>query len=273
MSRFRDRVVWITGASSGIGAALAEAFAKEGAKLVLSARREDELTAVARRCSAGKGDGSGDSDVMVLPLDLAKAETFAELTKTVLDRFGRVDVMVHNGGISQRALVKDTVLDVDRRIMEVNYFGTVALTKALLPSMLAARTGHFVVISSVMGKIGTPQRSAYAASKHALHGFFDCLRAEVADDGLFVSLICPGYIRTDVTRNALTGDGTPKNDVGVDIETGFPADAAARQILDVVARKRSEAYVGAFGKERLALALKRFAPGLLERVARKAVPK
>lgn len=256
---------------------MAEAFAREGAKLVLSARREEELVQVARRCVDGKrdekADGTADDDVMVLPLDLAKADTFAALTEKVLARFGRVDVMVHNGGISQRALVKDTVLDVDRRIMEVNYFGTIALTKALLPSMLAAGTGHFVVISSVMGKIGTPQRSAYAASKHALHGFFDCLRAEIADAGLHVSLICPGYIRTDVTRNALTGDGTPKNDVGIDIESGFPPEATAKQILDVVHRRRSEAYVGAFGKERLALALKRFAPGVLERVARKAVPK
>src|SRR5690606_32867966 len=114
---------------------------------------------------------------------------------------GSIDIVVHNGGVSQRSLAHETRLEVDRRIMEVNYFGTVALTKALLPSMLQAKSGHFVVVTSVMGKIGTPQRSAYAASKHALHGFFDCLRAEVADHGLFVTLICPGYIQTDVSKN------------------------------------------------------------------------
>lgn len=262
--RFEQRVVWITGASSGIGAALARAFAREGARLVLSARRTAELEQVAATCEGAPH---------VLPLDLTKPDTFAAATASVLARFGRIDVVVHNGGISQRSLVKDTHDDVDRRIMEVNYFGAVSLTKAVLPSMLAARAGQFVVISSVMGKIGTPQRSAYAASKHALHGFFDCLRAEVSDQGLAVTLICPGFIRTDVSKNALTGDGSPTNEVGEEIAGGHPADLTADQILDAVHAKKSEVYVGALGKERLALLLKRFAPRVLERVARTAVPK
>jgi short-subunit dehydrogenase len=219
---------------------------------------------VAARCS-GKP--------FVLPLDLARPDSFPSLVDVVLERFGHVDVVVHNGGVSQRSLVRETQLEAIRRIMEVNYFGAVALTKALLPAMLKARSGHLVVVSSVMGKIGTPQRSAYAGSKHALHGFFDCLRAEVADDGLFVTLICPGYIRTEVSRNALTGDGSPKSEVGEDIAAGHPADRTAQQILDAVSAKRSEAYVGAFGPERMALLLKRFLPGVLESVVRKAVPR
>lgn len=262
--RFENRVVWITGSSSGIGAALAEAFAGEGATLILSARRRPELERVAARCGG---------DPFVLPLDLSRPETFPSLVESVRRRFGGIDVVVHNGGVSQRSLVKDTLLEVDRRLLEVNYLGAVALTKAVLPSMLAARAGHFVVISSVMGKIGTPQRSAYAASKHALHGFFDCLRAEVSDDGLFVTLICPGYIRTDISKNALTGDGSPKNETGRDIAQGHPADRTAAQILDAVSRKKSEVYVGAFGKERLALLLERLLPGVLERVVRGAIPK
>jgi dehydrogenase/reductase SDR family protein 7B len=262
--RFEEQVVWITGASSGIGAALAEAFAREGARLILSARRRAELEEVAARC---EGEGP-----CVLPLDLAEPESLPAQVEAALQRFGHIDIVVHNGGVSQRSLAQETRLEVDRRIMEVNYFGTVALTKALLPSMLKVRSGHFVVISSVMGKIGTPQRSAYAASKHALHGFFDCLRAEVADSGLFVTLICPGYIQTNVSKNALTGDGSPKNEVGRDIENGHPVDLTARQILDAVSARRSEAYVGAFGKERLSLLLKRFTPGLLEALVRKAVP-
>ena len=262
--RFEDKVVWITGASSGIGAALAEAFAREGAKLVLSARRRAELDAVAAKCGG---------EVLVLPLDLAESDSFSAAVGTVLERFPSIDVLVHNGGISQRALVHDTQLDVDRRIMEVNYFGTVALSKAVLPSMLKAKAGHFVVVSSVMGKIGTPKRSAYAASKHALHGFFDCLRAEVTSEGLFVTLVCPGYIRTEISKNALTGDGSPTNNMGDDIASGYPADRTAQQILDAVQSHKSEVYVGALGKERLALLLKRLTPGLLEAILRNSAPK
>jgi short-subunit dehydrogenase len=261
--RFESQVVWITGASSGIGAALAEAFAREGARLILSARRRSELERVAARC---KGEP------FVLPLDLAQPESFPAHVDAALQHFGRIDIIVHNGGVSQRSLAQETRLAVDQRIMEINYFGAVALTKAVLPSMLKAKSGHLVVVSSVMGKIGTPQRSAYAASKHALHGFFDSLRAEVADDGLFVTLICPGYIRTDVSKNALTGDGSPKNEVGSDIAAGHPADLTAQQILAAVSARRVEAYVGAFGKERLALLLKRFTPGILEALVRRAVP-
>ena len=173
---FSGKVVWITGASSGIGEALAVELAKASARLVLSARRPDELARVAKQCAS--------TEVMIVPLDLAKSDDFEKLVADVLARFGQIDVMVHNGGISQRSWVKDTAMSVHRRLMEVNFFGTVALTRALLPSMLAKKQGHFVVISSVMGKIGTPMRSSYAATKHALHGFFDCLRAEVTNDGL-----------------------------------------------------------------------------------------
>jgi short-subunit dehydrogenase len=263
LKQFANKVVWVTGASSGIGEALAKAFAQAGAKLILSARRQSELEHIATTCGA---------DTFVLPLDLSQSDSFPALVETVIQRFGRIDIVVHNGGISHRAQVKDTQLSVDRRIMEVNYFGAVALTKAVLPSMLQNKAGQFVVISSVMGKIGTPLRSAYAASKHALHGFFDCLRAESADAGLVVTMICPGYIRTEVSKNALTGDGSPTDQTSQDIGNGHPADLTAQQILAAVRDKQSEVYVGAFGKERLALVLKRFLPSVLEAVVRRAVP-
>jgi short-subunit dehydrogenase len=262
---FTNQVVWITGASSGIGEGLAVAFAKSGAKLVLSARRQDELERVAAQCTG--------AEVMVLPMDLAKSEGFDALTAQVLARFGRIDVVVHNGGISQRSWVKDTAMDVHRRIMEVNYFGAVALTRAVLPSMLANKSGQLVVISSVMGKVGTPLRSAYAASKHALHGFFDCLRAEVAKEGLTVTVICPGYIATNVSKNALTADGTPTNKTGEDIANGADPAVTAKQILSAVAAKKSEVYVGKLGKDRLALTLQRFLPGVLERLVQNQVPR
>jgi short-subunit dehydrogenase len=263
---FENQVVWITGASSGIGEALAVAFSKEGAKLVLSARRKEELERVAAKCSG--------PTPFIVPLDLAKSDDFEALTAQVMERFGRIDVVVHNGGVSQRALVKDTQMEVHRRLMEVNYFGTVALTRAVLPLMLSAGRGHFVVISSVAGKVGTPLRSAYCASKHALHGFFDCLRAEVSPAGLGVTMICPGYIATDVSKNALTADGTPTNATGTDVANGYPADLTAEQIVAAVKARKSEVYVGrVLGKERLALALKRVLPGVLERIVVKQAPK
>ncbi|MFT3712794.1 MAG: SDR family oxidoreductase [Archangium sp.] len=262
---FKDQVVWITGASSGIGESMAVAWAKAGAKLVLSARRRDELERVAKAC--------GTSDILIHPLDLASGSDFEADTRAVLSRFGRIDVVVHNGGISQRSWVKDTAMDVHRRIMEVNYFGAIALTKATLPTMLEAKRGHVVVISSVMGKIGTPLRSAYAASKHALHGYYDCLRAEVADSNVNVTVICPGFVSTNVSKNALTADGSPTNKTGDDIANGISPDVAAAQILNAVRAKKSEAYVGRIGKDRLALTLQRFAPGVLERLVRNQVPK
>ena len=139
--------------------------------------------------------------------------------------------------------------------------------------MLAAKRGQFVVISSVMGKIGTPLRSAYGASKHALHGFFDCLRAEVAKEGLSVTMICPGFIATDVSKNALTADGTPTNKTGTDIANGLDPAIAAKQILSAVAARKSEVYVGKLGKDRLALTLQRFLPRLFERLAQDQVPR
>ena len=262
---FSGQVVWITGASSGIGEALAVSFSQAGAKLVLSARRKEELERVSAKC--------GGAEILVLPMDLAKSDGFDALAHQVLTRFGRIDVVVHNGGISQRSWVKDTQMEVHRRIMEVNYFGAVALTRVVLPSMLAAKRGQFVVISSVMGKVGTPLRSAYGASKHALHGFFDCLRAEVAKEGLTVTMICPGFIATDVSKNALTADGTPTNKTGDDIANGLDPALAARQILSAIAAKKSEAYVGKLGKDRLALTLQRFFPRLLERIVQDQAPR
>ncbi len=261
---FSGKVVWITGASSGIGEALAVELAKASARLVLSARRPDELARVAKQCAS--------TEVMIVPLDLAKSDDFEKLVADVLARFGQIDVMVHNGGISQRSWVKDTAMSVHRRLMEVNFFGTVALTRALLPSMLAKKQGHFVVISSVMGKIGTPMRSSYAATKHALHGFFDCLRAEVTNDGLHVTIICPGFIATDVSKNALTADGSPTNSTNREVASGASPEATARQIMAAIAAKKSEAYVGNLGKDRLALTLKRFVPSVLERMVNGRVP-
>jgi short-subunit dehydrogenase len=256
--RFRDKVVWVTGASSGIGEAVAVAFSREGAKLVLSSRNRAELERVRKAC-AGEGH-------LVLPLDLTQHDALAEATSEVVRHFDHVDVLLHSGGVSQRSLVADTTLATDRAIMELNFFGTVALTKAVLPSMLARKSGHIVPISSVVGYVGTPLRSTYSASKHALHGFFDSLRAEVAKDGISVTIICPGYIRTNVSRNALTGNGTALGTMDATHQDAMLPEECARRIVDAVAKRKEELIVG--GRERWAVPLKRFAPGLVSRMVR-----
>lgn len=257
---FQDHIVWITGASSGIGEALAHEMASRGARLVLSARREAELERV--RSEIERSD-----EHLVLPLDLTEEETHAGAVARVLDRFGRVDVMVHNGGISQRSLVKETSFDVDRRILEVDYLGTVSLTKALLPSMIERGAGRFVVVSSLVGYVATPYRSAYSAAKHALHGFFEALRAELYDDGIRVTMICPGYIRTRVSHNALTADGTPQGTMDRVQAEGMDPTKCARRIVRAVARGKPEAYIG--GWEKYSVYIRRWCPPLYRWLVRR----
>lgn len=261
MGHFDGKTVWITGASSGIGEACARAFANEGASLVLSARRRDELERVRDRCV-------DPQRVRVLPLDLAEIAHSMEKARAAADEAGVIDVMVHNGGISQRSRAIDTTLDVDHRLFDVNYFGTVALTKALLPGMVQRRAGHFVVVTSLTGIVGTPMRSSYAASKHALHGFFDSLRAEHYADGLAVTLVCPGFVHTEVSRNALTGDGRAQGTMDEATAHGISPDECASGIVRATVRRREEVYIG--GREKLGPYLKRYAPTLFSRFVRRA---
>jgi len=263
---FKNRVAWITGASSGIGEALAIALSDAGAMLILSGRRMDELERVKQACN-------NPTQVQLLQLDLADAASLDDKTTDAIACFGHIDIMVHNGGITQRSLVAETGMDVHRRMMEVDYFSYVALTRALLPHFLERKSGHFAVTSSVMGKLGTPMRSAYAAAKHALHGFFDCLRAEVAADGIKVTLLTPGYIRTNISLYALTNKAYGLGKQSENIENGLPADRAAAQILKAIKRGAFEAYIGKFGGERFALWLVRMAPGVFTRIAPRLTPK
>lgn len=257
---FKDNVIWITGASSGIGEHLAYAFAEQGADLILSARNEQALHQVEARCPQG-------TRVLVLPMDVTDFSSHAGLAARAMNHFGKINILINNAGISQRSLVKDTDLSVDQKIMDVNFIGTASVTKAVLPYMRRQKEGHIVAISSVMGKIGTPRRSAYAASKHALHGFFDCLRAEVYHKNIAVTLICPGYVHTNVSVNALTGDGSKNNKMAETTKGGLKPEAFARKALRVIAKQKEEAYIG--GKEIMGIYLKRFFPGILSRYVRK----
>jgi short-subunit dehydrogenase len=258
-STVAGKVVWITGASSGIGEALATALAARDASLVLSARREDVLRKVESACQR-----SGEH--LVLPLDMLEPSSFEPAVQTVLDRFGRVDILIHCAGISQRGTAVETQLQVDRHLIELNYLGPVALTKRVLPSMIARRAGHIVAVSSLLGKFAVPERSAYCASKHALHGFFDALRAEVQVFGIDITLICPGFVHTNASFNALTVNGTQHGKLDKEIKNGLPSDECARRIVRAIERRRREVYIAR--KERLAVYFSRYAPGLFHRVIR-----
>ena len=255
----KNKVIWLTGASSGIGEALAYALAKEGAKLILSARREDELKRVASLIQ---------SEVFILPLDLNNQTNFEAKKNEALQKFGKIDVLINNGGVSQRSLAKDTSIDVDRKLFEVNFFGTVALTKVLLPYFIQQKSGWIVTITSAVGKFGSPWRSGYAASKHALHGFFDSLRAEVHDDNVRVLLVCPGFIQTNVSHNALTGTGEKLGSMDTATANGLTAEECAKQIISAMKSEREEVVVAKF-KERFAVFAKRIVPCIFSIMIRK----
>jgi short-subunit dehydrogenase len=252
-----EKVVWLTGASSGIGEATARELAHRGARLVLTARRLDRLEALRSLCPSPDG-------VRLLAADLEDGSALQGLTERALESFGRIDVLCSIAGVSQRALASDTDLAVDRRLMELNYFAPVALTKGLLPHMLSRGTGRLAVVSSVAGVVGNPMRSGYCASKHAVHGFFDALRAELHGTGVAVTLICPGYIRTDLSRMALAGDGSRYGRESPGQAHGISAEGCARRLVRAVERGRREVYI-AGPKERAAVLLKRWWPGLLAR--------
>ena len=258
MSYFENKVVWITGASSGIGEALAYTFAKEKARLVLSARREDELQRVKAAC------GLPDQDIFVLPLDVSQHDLMEGATQKVIVRFGHVDILVNNAGLSHWSKIKDLSMDVIKTIMNVNFFGGVSLTKAVLPEMLKRKKGNIVVISSILGKIITPKQAAYNASKHALMGFFDTLRAETSGDGIKVLLVCPGFVRTNVAKNSLNRDGAPINKDNAMIAGGLDPLYVSEQILNAI-KKNKEEIIVAGPKEKFAVMIKRFAPGIFSK--------
>lgn len=253
MVELRGKTVWITGASAGLGEALAHGFAARGARLLLSARREDRLREVARATGADVAE--------VLPLDLGAPATLESKVQDALSLMGSIDFMVHNGGVGQRSLVTESTFEVDRQLMEVNFLGPLALTKALVPHMVRARTGTFVVISSVLGLMSVKRRATYCAAKHALHGYFNALRAELAADGIRVLMVCPGHIASEFSQAALEGDGRAHGVDDPGTKSGLtPADCAART-LRAIERGQAEIYPARW--ESIGVYVNRFAPGLM----------
>jgi short-subunit dehydrogenase len=257
---FENKVIWITGASSGIGEALAIKLSAYNCKLILSARNEVNLKKVKQKCL---GD---QSRIKTLPLDLADAASIQGKVQEAEALFGSIDILVNNGGISQRSLALDTKLEIDRRIMEVNYFGSITLSKLVLPKMKERKSGHHVIVTSVSGVVGSPMRSAYCASKHALHGFYNALRAEMHDYNIDVTLIAPGYIKTDISFHALSGDGTPHNKLDPGQANGIDVNVCAEKIISAIKKRKAVAFI-AGAKESLAVFLSRFAPALLRVLA------
>lgn len=250
-----NKVVWITGASSGIGKALALHLSKERSnKLILSARREEALNEVKTLCAFPE-------NISIVPFDLAKIETMNDIVEIAIQAFGPIDILVNNGGVSQRSLIIETSIEVDKKLMEVDYLGTVALSKAILPHFIEKQSGQFVAVSSLMGKFSSPYRSGYCGAKHALHGFFDALRMEHEKDGIYVTMICPGFVNTNVARNALTGSGEIQNSQDTATEQGLSPEVFAKHMTGAIAKKKFEAYIGK--KEVLGVYLKRFFPKLL----------
>lgn len=249
-----NAVVWITGASSGIGEALATRMAAKGARLVLSARNEGELVRVAGACTA-----AGAAATLVLPLDVTAYDTMPDAVSRVLERFGAVDLLINNAGVSQRSFCVDTTFDVYRQMMEINVLGQIALTQAVLPAMRERGRGHLAVTASVAGKLGAPLRTGYCAAKHAVMGFFDALRSEVAADGINVTTITPGFIRTAVAKNALGADGKAVGKSDEDIEGGMDVGECATVIIAGFENGDPEIAVGS-GAEMGLLDLKRKDP-------------
>ncbi len=263
-SFFSGKVIWITGASSGIGEALAHELALSNAKIVLSARNETALKQVAEKC------GLKPENYLLIPFDLTETLQVNEYVKQVIQKFSRIDFLINNGGISQRAEALETSAEVERNLFAVNYFGHVALSKAVLPVMIKQKGGHITVVSSIAGKFGFYLRSSYSAAKHALHGYFESLRLEIEKHNINILLACPGKIDTPISVNAMASDGSKHNKQDESHVGAMTAKECAKRILKAIEANKMEAFIG--GKEMRSVYVKRFFPSLFYRLIKKQSP-
>jgi dehydrogenase/reductase SDR family protein 7B len=262
-SYFHQKVVWITGASSGIGEELARQLDRAGAKLILSARNVEKLHEL-------KEGLAHKEQHLVVQVDLAEASNVGLLSQQIVSHYGRIDILINNGGISQRATAYDTTMDVNRQIMEVNYFGNIAMTKAVLPIFRQQKSGQILVISSIAGKFGFHLRSAYSASKHALFGYYESLVMEESEYNLKVTVACPGKINTPISTNAVTADGQAHGQMDHNQATGMPVNVCVDQLLKSLVKNKHEVLIG--NKELMAVYLKRFLPRLFWKIIPKQSP-
>lgn len=261
MAKFELKTVWITGASSGIGEATAYRMAEEKARLILTSRNTKALEQVKVKALA-----LGAEAVEILAYDLSELDGLTDLAETAWKLFGSIDVMYNNAGISQRANTLDTSLETIRRIMDLDYYAPVILTKALLPLMLANGGGQFVVTTSIAGKFGFPLRSAYCSAKHALSGFFETIQAEYFKENIRVTIICLGRVNTNISFFALGKDGKEHGTIDPGQAKGLSAKKAAQSIVKAIYKQKNEAYIG--GIELIMVYMKRFFPAIAARMAR-----
>lgn len=256
---FAGKVIWITGASSGIGEALVYKLAASSELLIISSNDPSGLEKVKEKC------GKDSHRVTCVPFDLAMTEGINDLVKEQIGKTGRIDYLINLGGVSQRARIEETPLWLDRKIFEINYFGTIALTKAVLPYMISRRSGHIVATSSITGRFGFPLRSAYSASKQALHGFFETLFLENKGNNIYTSVIIPGRVRTNISFSALDGQGKEHGRMDDGQAGGLPPDKAAEIIINGIYKNKREILVG--GRELALLYVRRLCPWLFFRIA------
>jgi len=264
MIQISNKIIWITGASSGIGEACAYQFAKEGANLVLTALEEDILLEVKARCIELGGKCE------ILPYDLSDIDGLENLVEKALAFFGRIDILYNNAGISQRAKAGDTLFSVDQKIMDVNFFAPVKITKLLLPKMIEQGGATIAVTTSISGRFGFPLRSAYSSSKHALYGFFETLHAEYYDQNIRVVIVCPGRVQTNISFYALEKDGKQHSKMDAGQAGGVTTDQAAKKIVKAIKKQKPEVLVGK--KELLMVYIKRFFPSWSRKIVRKIKP-
>ncbi len=262
-SYYNNKTIWITGASSGIGKALSLKLSKLGARLILSSRKKYALEEVKKACH-------NPSQIVIVPLDLANYKELKTITDALVQSGEKIDILINNGGISQRSLVKDTVLEVDEKLIQVNYLGTVALTKALLPHMIQRNEGHIITVTSTAGKVGVPVRSSYCGAKHALHGFFESLRAELHKTNIDITMICPGFIKTDISKNALTSDGSAQNTMDDAQANGMTTEDFCTIALKAIAKKKPEVLIGSFKSTKMPVWVWRFLPNVFRKIIAKS---
>ena len=258
---FRGKIVWVTGGSSGIGEALVKAFARGGAVVIASSKDPEGLMRVKNDCA------EYSVNVNCVPFDLSDTDAIATVAENQMNIFKRIDYLLNIGGISQRARIEETPLWMDRKIFEINYFGTVALTKALLPYMIRQKSGHILATSSISGRFGFPLRSAYSASKQAIHGFIETLYLENKVNNLRATVIIPGRVRTAISFHALTGDGKEHGVLDEGLAKGITPEKAAKQIIRGIKKNRREILVGS--SELIMLHIRRYMPWLFFRIADK----
>ncbi len=250
MKTFNDKTIWITGASSGFGEALALEFAGRGAKIILSARHEEGLVRVKNKIQ----------HAFVLPLDLSEQHTFEAKTQEAIKSFGHIDMIVHNAGVAQNATVMETSSEVERKIMEIDFFGSTQLTRYILPHFIERGTGHIVVVSGGLARVSMPKRSSYCAAKAALISYFDSLRIEVQKYNIYITTLIPGVMQTSLTEKAIGAKGNI--DGGKAVGQGCPVDKAARQSAKIILKEKYESYVGCNDSSRMIMLIRKWFPSL-----------